>query len=539
MNNFMIKTNLLKYVAIGATTSLLSLSMHAAESTKKKPNILFLPIDDLKPILACYGNSVVKTPNIDRLASLGVVFMNAHCQQAVCGPSRASLLTGLYPDSTGIFDLKTKIRDINPNILTLPQYFSQNGYETAGVGKTFDPRSVDKQRDKQSWTIPYKKHFLFNKKVSRPVAGYQNPETKQRFRALKQRLHDAGKTDAKSRKKAIQCSPGSRPPTECYDVPDDAYADGALTNTALKLLEQLTKQHKPFFLAVGFHKPHLPFVAPKKYWDMYDRSKIKLAPFQQIPKNGVKVALHASGELRNGYSDIPLKGQLPEKLQKELIHGYYASISYVDAQVGRLLDKLDELKIADNTIICLWGDHGWHLGDHGMWCKHSNFEQAVRVPLIIAAPQMKAKGKISESVVGLIDIFPTLCQLADLPIPKHLQGVSLVKILNDPKATVKTVQLSQFPRNYNGKKYMGYTLRSKRYRYIAWIDKPNFSVKSEFKTPSFVELYDYETDPMEKVNIAALPENNKLIKSFEKNLKKCLKLGIATDKTKRKNYYGN
>lgn len=519
---------LLNYLAVGATAGAVGMSLQAAETKTKHPNILFIPIDDLKPLLGCYGDKTAITPNIDRLAKRGMVFMNAQCQQAVCGPTRASIMTGLYPDTTKVWDLKTKMRKMNPDVLTLPQYLKQKGYETTGVGKTFDPRCVDKKMDGPSWSITYSQGwntFLFNKKHPWPAGGYQNPETKKIHKDLKKQIKNSAKKMSWNEERKLFCkTPGARPPTECYDVPDDSYADGAICNKGIKLMEQLSKGGKPFFLSVGFYKPHLPFVAPKKYWDMYDRKKLQVAPFQDMPKDGVQMAFQPGWEIRSGYSDIP-KGKFPKEMQLELIHGYYACISYIDAQVGRLLDKLDELGIVDDTIICLWGDHGWHLGDHSMWCKHSNFEQAVRAPLIIASPKIKGKGEKSDSMVGFIDVFPTLCQLADLPIPKQLQGVSLVPILNDPKAMVKEVQMSQYPRNYNGKKFMGYTLRSKTHRYVAWISKEKLKDKNTPNTPDFEELYDYPNDPHEKVNLAKKSESSKLIEYFHKKLPECLNLG--------------
>lgn len=521
------KSKLFSYLAVGATAGVVGISSAAAEKTPKRPNILFIPVDDLKPLLGCYGDKTAITPNIDRLAKRGLVFLNAQCQQAICGPTRASIMTGLYPDTTRVYDLKTKMRDMNPDVLTLPQYFKNNGYETTGIGKTYDSRCVDSALDKPSWSIPYKKGVAkYNPDYPRPFIGYQNPETKKIARKVMQELRKAENGKNKNAGvKSFSKTPGSRPPTECFDIPDDSYRDGATANSVMEIMEELAKGEKPFFLSVGFLKPHLPFVAPKKYWDLYDRSKLAVSPFQDMPKNGIQMAFQPGWELRGQYSDIPKDKKLPKKLQLELIHGYYACVSYVDAQVGKLLDKLDELGIADNTIICLWGDHGWHLGDHSMWCKHSNFEQAVRVPLIISVPNMKAKGKTTNSVVGFIDVFPTLCQLADLPIPKQLQGLSLVPILNDPEASVKEVQMSQYPRYYERKKYMGYTLRSKTHRYVAWIKEDKLKDKNIPNTPDFEELYDYTKDPLEKENIAQKSENSKLINYFHQKLMECMKKG--------------
>ena len=485
----------------------------------RKPNILMIPVDDLKPLLTCYGVPGIITPNIDRLAARGTIFLNNACQQAVCGPTRASLMTGLYPDSTGVWDLRTRMRDVHPDILAMPQYFMQQGYETTGVGKTYDPRCVDRKRDAPSWSIPYGSEKLrLHPGLPRPVHGYRNPET----RAVAQRAREAVKgrkfRSGSARNRAMAAVAGTMvaPATECMDVPDDAYTDGALAAAGCRLLEKLADDDKPFFLSVGFHKPHLPFVAPKKYWDLYDRQNMKLHPFQKHAKNGPELAYHNSGELRS-YSDIPNRGKLDPALQAELIHGYHACVSYVDAQIGKLLDKLDELGITDSTIVCLWGDHGWHLGDHGLWCKHTNFEQAVRAPLIIAAPGFP-KGNRTTSPTGFVDVFPTLCDLAGLPIPAVLQGKSLVPLMRHPEKTVREAVLSQYPRTIDGLPVMGYTLRDKRYRYVKWLQM-NYRKGERSGLLVARELYDYDKDPNETVNQAENPAYAAQVARFEAILK--------------------
>ena len=492
-------------------------SVHAGEGAVR-PNILFIPVDDLKPLLGCYGVKHVKTPNLDRLAARGTVFVNNSCQQAVCGPSRASLMTGRYPDSTRVYDLKTRMRDMNPDILSLPQYLSANGYLTTGLGKTYDPRCVDKMLDEPSWSIPYgnKSHPLsYAADPGAPVSGYQNPETQKAAAQVKELIRDKRIRDRTEQKKLNKQFPRSRPSTECCDVPDDAYHDGALAKKGLELLDKYSKGKKPFFLSLGFHKPHLPFVAPKRYWDLYDRDAIELHPFRKHAQNGPEISYHNSGELRSGYTDIDATDPIPDEKQKELIHGYMACVSYVDAQIGMLLDKLDELGIADRTIICLWGDHGWHLGDHDMWCKHSNFEQAVRAPLIIAAPSQKAKGQHAEAPTAFVDIFPTLCELAGLPIPPEVQGKSLVPMLNDPRASVREAALGQYPRNMDGNSVMGYTLRNKRYRYVKWIMMDYY--QGERSGPLVAtELYDFQHDPYETVNQAENPDLKPVVDMFER-----------------------
>jgi len=497
-----------------------------AQNNKKRFNILMIPVDDLKPLMGCYGNKEIITPNLDRLARMGTIFLNNACQQAVCGPTRASLMTSLYPDSTKVWDLNTPMRSVNPDLLTLPQYFISQGYETTGLGKTYhNPGCTDGKFDAPSWSIRYNSEpiNMFETKYGRPAGGYLNPETKKAWelgrKAIKGQKFSGG--GAQRVAMAKTGGPMTAPATECMDtdVPDAAYYDGAMTDAACNLLEKLSKADKPFFLSVGYIKPHLPFVAPKKYWDMYKREDIKLAPFQDMAKDSPEFAYNRNyGELR-AYSDIPevAEGNLTEDQQRELIHGYRACVTYVDTQIGRLLDKIEALGIADNTIICLWGDHGWHLGDHGQWCKHTNYEQAVRSPLMIAAPGMKG-GQRCESPTGHIDVFPTLCALAGVAIPDSVQGKDITPLLKDPSASVRNAILSQYPRSVNGAPVMGYTLRSQRYRYVKWVQM-NYKNGARSGLLVATELYDYEKDPLETVNLAASPEHASIVKEFEKQLK--------------------
>ncbi|NOZ57211.1 MAG: sulfatase-like hydrolase/transferase [Calditrichaeota bacterium] len=449
-------------------------------ATGVKPvNVLMIAVDDLKPTLGCYGDTMVVSPNIDWLASQGTVFFNNYCQQAVCAPSRASLLTGLRPDRSGVWDLReyAGLRRRNPNVVTLPQYFRQHGYETAAVGKVFDLRSVDKQHDAASWSVPY-----------RPARG------KRWLRATE------------------------KVSTEIDDAPDSAFVDGHILADGLDLLDQLARGDKPFFLAVGFKKPHLPFVAPKVDWDRYPRALIPLAPFQEHAANAPEWAFQPGWELRH-YVDIPKKGRIPDDKQRELINGYYACVSHVDRLIGRLLRRLDELNLRDNTVIVLWGDHGWHLGDHLMWCKHTNFEQATRAPLIIAAPGFP-KGQVAHTMSEFVDIFPTLCELTNLPVPDNLDGVSLVPALQDSAAEVKPYAVSQFHRVADGVKVEGYAVRTKRYRYVEWL-KRDIRLTQEYDTTNVVanELYDYKIDPLETVSRAPLPEYREVVTQFRQILR--------------------
>ena len=518
--------------------SLFSITSFSLTAQKKsKPNIIFIAIDDLKPELGCYGNKLIKSPNIDRLAKMGTVFLDNYCQQAVCGPTRASLMTGMRPDVTKIWDLKTKMRDMNPDIQTLPQYLITQGYITSGVGKIFHPSCVDKKADEPSWSIPFlnAKSTDFANGLGFPAKKhYQSPETKAAINAEAPDEKGGKADDGESTAGKV------KPSTECLDLPDNAYEDGVNALIAKESIIKLTKDKKPFFFAVGFHKPHLPFVAPKKYWDLYKREDMPLAEFQDHAANSPLVAYHRSGELR-AYTDIPefvtlseedLRiGLKPEK-QKELVQGYYAAVSYTDAQVGIILNTLDSLGILNNTIIVLWGDHGWHLGDHDMWGKHSNFEQATRAPLIFAAPGFSA-GQ-TKSMSEHLDVFPTICDLANLDIPTQLQGKSLKPLMKNKSAVVNEFSVSQYPRKlkaaevkkigYTDGKLMGYSIRNEKYRYTVWMNN-NFTTKEPYNVSRVyaVELYDYTKDPLEKVNVAddkgykkiAAELNDKMIAFFK------------------------
>ena len=506
--------NLLTSIGILAQVGL---SMTQLTAQEKKMNVLFIAVDDLKPVLGCYGDKLVKTPNIDRLAARGTVFLQNYCQQAVSGPTRASLMTGMRPDYTRVWDLKTKMRDVNPDIVSIPQYFVSNGYQTAGIGKIFDSRCVDDELDKPSWSIPYfkKSDKYYPVSTGSPEGQYQKPETKALFKKY------TAEGQAKGLKgKELNDYVGTKikPSVECIDVPDNAYQDGANTLQAKEILAKLAKEGKPFFFGVGLTKPHLPFVAPKKYWDLYKRDEMPLAPFQQKAFNSPDLAYYTAAELY-AYSDIPeissfsdqkVGLDLPIAKQKELIHGYYAATSYTDAQVGILLNTLDSLGLSENTIIVLWGDHGWHLGDHNLWCKHTNFEQATHAPLLVSSPKIKPSK--SKSPSEFVDIFPTLCDLSGISIPAHLDGKSLVPVMKNPSASVKDFSVSQYPRTLNkldterlgwsDGQFMGYSLRTAQYRYTIWL-KDSFRSYKPFNKELIVatELYDYRKDPNETVSV--------------------------------------
>lgn len=433
----------------------------AAEPTPP-PNVLFIAYDDLKPLLGVYGASIARSPNIDRIAARGAVFLNAACQFPVCGPSRASLLTGLRPEATGVMDLKTRMRDVHPAIVTLPQHFKNHGYTTAGIGKIFDPRCVDSRQkgDAPSWSNPY---------VERPTFGAEEVEV--------------GKGGEEGGKAAV----GS------FEAPDEAFPDGNIARQAVGQLREFAAAKKPFFLAVGFKKPHLPFIAPKRHWDLFDRASIPLAAFQDQSAGNSGYGYWNSNEMR-GYGDHPKTGRFPDDLQRELIHGYLACVSWVDELTGRLVDELERLGLRENTLIILWGDHGFHLGDHGLWGKHTPFEEAIRSPLIIVDPRATGPMRRVASPVDFIDIFPTLCDLAALPKPEHLQGVSLARNLKDENFAARRFNTGI----YRSKGALGYSLRTERYRYIEWINQQDATLVGR-------DLFDFQTDPDGRKNLADDP----------------------------------
>jgi len=456
----------------------------SAAQTGRRKNVLFIAVDDLRNELGCYGVQGIHSPNIDKLAAQGTAFDRAYCQQAVCSPSRTSLLTGCRPDSTKVYDLVTHFRKALPDVVTLPQHFKNCGYFTRSVGKIYHP-GFD---DQPSWSAAAAQ---FRR------ATYALPENQ----ALVARKNAAMK--GKKVANAVARSNATKGPAyECADVPDSTYADGAIAEAALEMLREAKDQ--PFFLAVGFLKPHLPFVAPKKYWDLYRRDEIPMAPNPYAPKDAPKFTLADWGELR-AYEGMPKAGALADEQARTLKHGYYACVSYMDAQVGRVLAELDRLGLREQTVIVLWGDHGWKLGEHGAWCKHSNVENDTHAPLICSAPGQKAAGRHSWALVEFVDIYPSLCELAGLPLPSHLEGASFAPLLDDPERSWKKAAFSQYPR---GGGVMGYSMRTDRYRLTRWLNRDGAEAAHE--------LYDHQNDPQENVNIADRPENKALVAELTK-----------------------
>ena len=484
---------------LGVTVALLSAG-HAAE----RPNILFVAVDDLRPEFGAYGAGYVKSPNLDRIAQAGLTFTRAYCQQAVCSPTRSSLMTGTRPDTTKVWDLETHFRDALPNVVTLGQHFKNHGYFVQGMGKIYHG-SLD---DAPTWSVPWQ---------SSRGQAYGLPANLALNNRQPAAAEPAGDTVKKSGKKKKAATPkNSRGPAfEGADVPDDTFTDGANATLAVATLGQLAKKKEPFFLAVGFSKPHLPFVAPKKYWDLYDPAKIPLAPNKFRPKDAPDYAIQPGGELRN-YHGIP-EGSIPDDLARQLKHGYYAAISYMDAQLGRVLDELDRLDLRKNTIVILWGDHGWKLGEHDAWCKHSNAENDTHGALLLSVPGMKHAGAKATGLVEFVDIYPTLADLAGLPLPTHLEGMSFKPVLDNPSRAWKSAAFSQYPRPGNsangGQPLMGYSMRTERYRFTAWLHRDDPGKVAA------LELYDHRTDPQEDQNLAKRPEHAALVAQLTTQLR--------------------
>ncbi|MCX6583928.1 MAG: sulfatase [Candidatus Aminicenantes bacterium] len=472
------------YGTVGGAAALSGLQLLTGCKTRKKNNynVLFIISDDLRPQLGCYGETQMVTPHIDRLASQGMVFERSYCQQALCAPSRASLLTGLRPDSTGIYGLKTPVQNKLPKHISLPGYFKQNGYETISIGKIFHHHNDSSG----AWSKP--PYFIKG-------AEYVTEEGL-RLVSENRKLNPGLKLDFGA-------------PFEMADLPDNAYKDGKLTDYAIKEMAKL--KEKSFFLCVGYQKPHLPFVAPQKYWDLYDPGKIKLASNPFPPRDVSPYTKKNYVELRDFYGMPKGNNPISNEQARHLIHGYYACVSFLDAQVGRLMGELDRLQLRDKTIVILWGDNGYKLGDHGSWGKHTNFEIDTRVPLIVSAPGMKAAGKHTTALVESVDVYPTLCELCDLDLPgQPLEGISFAPILEEPALKWKKAAFSLYP---SGANIMGCAIRTDRFRYIEWKNPKKGKILAR-------ELYDHETDPGENVNVVDDPSYAGAVTGLEQMMKR-------------------
>lgn len=494
---------LLRALALVALTAGWSGDMYDAPG---RPNVLFIAVDDLRPTIGAYGDPYAKTPNLDRLAASGVTFLQAHAQQALCNPSRASLLTGLRPDSIGVWDLETDFRANVPDVVTLPQHFMRHGYRTVQIGKIYHNTIPDPR----SWHQEIHLHgFPYD-----PDAVYHGRENLEIQEARKARLIAEGREDRALDRFGMWYLKANA--TERLELPDNAYYDGAQTDRALEELAAL-KGRQPFFFAIGYYRPHLPFNAPAKYWDLYDPDSIALAPHPELPRDAPAVAASNLAELR-GYADFatapdPWDGRLSEADARRLKHGYYASVSYVDAMVGRLLDRLDELGLAKNTIVVLWGDHGYKLGEMNGWAKMSNYLVDTHSPLIVRGPGAAPAGLRLGQMVELVDVYPTLSDLAGLPVPKWLQGTSAVPLIRQPDRPWKRAVFSQFLRKgrwlgQDSVETMGYGMRTDRYHYVAWVNWATRKITAR-------ELYDLRSDSLETVNLANKPAFRSVLEELE------------------------
>lgn len=486
--------------------------------SKQQPNIIFLSIDDLRPDLGCYGNEEIKTPNIDALASSSMVMLNTHSQAAVCAPSRASTMLGYRPDSTRVWHLGDKFREINPNAVTMPQYFKKSGYYTVNIGKIFH----NYMPDSVSWDEPDLKPAPYNTKLY----AYRDAET---YYYTKEALNIQKEARAivKAKRKGIIYGDGwnKGPAIESADLPDSLYYDAMQTQLALKTIDRIKDKKQPFFMGLGFYRPHLPFVAPKKYWDLYPVGSVTPAANPKLPKNAPVMSANSNYELR-GYSNPhkigrPEDAPLPTTYADTLKRGYYASVSFVDACLGKLVKGLKERGLYENTIIVIWGDHGWKLGDHNGWGKMTNFYIDTHVPLIIKQANQK-EGKRIEALTELVDIFPTLCDLSDVNKADYFQGTSITPLFENPDLEWKDAVFTQFRRrkkvSKDKKEYMGYSMQTKQYHYIQWYRWNNETKEKGAFSAS--ELYDHYSDPSETVNIVDSPENIELVKALSIQLSK-------------------
>ena len=439
----------------------------AAAAAAPKPNVLLICVDDLKPLIGAYGDAFAKTPNLDRLAARATRFDRAYCNQAVCSPSRNALMASLRPQTLGIYDLPTNFRVARPDAVTLAQYFRAHGYRAQAMGKIMHVGHGNFE-DVASWDVPPFKpkgpqYALAANAAPAKAAPHANRPTKKANGAA----------------------------VESAEVADDFYSDGQIAAEAVRRLTAAAASAEPFFIGVGFLKPHLPFVAPKKYWDLHDPAQLPQPSRLTAPDGAPDYAPQSGGELR-AYDGIPGgSAPLDDPLTRRLIHGYYAATSYMDAQLGQVMAALDETGLAKNTIVVLWGDHGWHLGDHGMWCKHTNYEEATRIPLLVAVPGHT--GAATSALVETVDVYPTLAALAGLPTPPGLDGRSFAALFTNPAAAHRDHVIHVYPRGQR----LGRALRTERYRLVEWKAPGGDPATAEF------ELYDYRDDPGETKNFAA------------------------------------
>ncbi len=484
------RTSLLACAMVLAAFSAGAVCANDTTSSPKK-NVLLIYVDDLRPELNCYGQSKIISPNIDKLAARSLVFNRAYCQIPVCMPSRVSTLSGMYARSTG----QGHLRNLLPKGLpSLPGHFKTHGYDTISIGKVYHFNDDDPQ----SWTKRYTDTFYEQTLVCDGYcSGYQLEDNRK------------GLTYSKTGRNRSAL-------TECVDAPDSAYPDGLIADTAIAELKKHRKSKKPLFLAAGFYRPHLPWAAPKKYWDLYRREDVDVAKNQFFPKGAIT---------RNGWGDLRHYGDqevnaahsdrgsydadsfpvLSEEKQREFVHAYWACVSFLDAQIGRVLDTLEEQGMADNTVVVLCGDHGWQLGEHKLWSKCSNYEEAVRVPLMVAVPGITTGDK-TDALSELVDIYPTLCELTGLAIPEHVEGTSMTPLLENPSRPWKKAAFNVWLGSMS--------MRTDRYRLTRYNKAVPKGSTSQLPSTGRYELYDYQTDPAGNENLAVDPKNKELLDSL-------------------------
>ena len=484
-------------------------------ASRRRPNVLFIAVDDLRTELGSYGVAEVKTPHMDTLAREGVLFTRAYAQAAACSPSRASLMTGMRPDSTRVWTLGEEFRKTIPDVVTMPQHFHSYGYHTVSMGKIFHNHMPD--------VVSWDEADLRPSAYATPEMIDRDPESFYYDDELNREL-------AEVRRKRLEKNPnvyaGGWAYGKSYEIvdgPDDLLYDGAQTTLAIETLKRLKTMDQPFYLAVGYFRPHLPFVAPKQYWDLYDRDALSPAPNPFIPRGAPPFAINSQYELRDCYDltwvQHPARERLPEATARLLKHGYYASVSYVDACIGRLLAALDEMGLAEDTIVVVWGDHGWKLGEHGSFGKQTNYNNDTRVPLILRVPGVRP-GQTVDRLVELVDLYPTLSDLAGIDIPATMEGTSFKALLERPETPWKSAVFGmheQRPKDtLDGRRYMGYSMVTERHHLVEWHIWDD-TTKTAGKLVAR-ELYDNVVDPQENTNLADLPESAKLVDELSRQM---------------------
>lgn len=468
---------------------LLSINGQAATD---RPNILMILVDDLRPELGCYGAAHMVTPNIDRLAGNGMLFERAYTAQAVCLPSRISLFSGQYPQTTGVTNLQQKYWQLHENPMTLTRYLRENGYRTIALGKVYHD---ERWQEWDDWTE------MMNRRDGIHRSRYASPESAKLLQVLDAEAKEMGLQD-RAYRQHVRLGP-----TEQTFGPDENYHDYDMTSLVIDKLQRLKDAKQPFFLNVGYRKPHLPFVAPKRFWDLYDRESLPMTTNPEPPAGAPEIALMTWGELRN-YRDVPAEGPVSDSLARELTHGYYACVSYVDAQVGRLLAALESTGLSDSTLVVLWGDHGWKLGDHGMWCKHTNYEIDTHIPLIVKLPDSEHAGARISEPTETIDIYPTICEFLGLEVPESVEGQSFAYLFEDPSESRQELAYSEYERHAG---ITGFSMKQKQLRYTEWIHLESGEIR-------FRELYNHAKDPQENFNIIDDPAVANLLPILSENL---------------------